>query len=72
MNFYFNKQNEIKKYPTSYAIKEWEKILQKEDLVLEDILNWHNIYTPWFQEEVILEISKKEFDNIKKNKKSLL
>lgn len=65
MNFYFNSQNDLKKYPSSFALSEWDKILKKEDLDIQDIYQWHLIYTPWFHDEINLEISKKEFQNIK-------
>lgn len=66
MNFYFDSKNQIKKYPTSFALSDWDKIIKKENLDVNDIYQWHLIYTPWFYDEVNMEIAKKEFDNLSK------
>lgn len=57
-------KNEIINYPTNESKKEWEKVLNKKDVNKDDIINWHKVYTPWFDDATIKNLSDEEYNNL--------
>lgn len=75
-NFNIEEKNDKINYDNMQIINETVKYLSKSSLfnfgcceTLNDFRKWHNLYTPWFADEINNLLANEEYEQFLKNKK---